>query len=313
MHSNPRSGAARSRASAAATAAAADSEPPDVRLYGFTVGPSLLARDRHRRQSSRVVEGRTCRRIEKKMALLMSAYDPGDPSWREDEELVYRMSRLRKQLRYRRRLDGFRAALSQAKPTWTLDDGTSALHTAAQYGHLEMVRDLLAKGWSINATDARQQTPLILASKEGHPRVVKLLLQGSSFGGTPNLKAKDSLAMTCIGWAAKQAARQTTKSRGCSRVVEMLEAAWAQRQRQRRRKARKRAWTTRRRELKAAGELGALEEEEEAFAEAEQEDDQAEEEYREEELASDSDPESSVYEDFEEEEEEEDDDDDDDD
>ena len=274
---------------------------PDAQLYGWTVGPSLMVRDRHRRQSSRVVEGRTCDRIEKRMKRLMSPYvEEGsdgqrrvDPSYKEDKELVFRLSRLKKQLRYRRRIDGFRKVMRQypVRPTWETPEGDTALHSACMWGHVEMVNDLLNHGWNINKLNAYKQTPLILASKEGYWRVVKLLLRGSKMGGKPILKAKDNMGMTCIGWAAKVAAHQGTKSRGCAKVVEMLEAEWSRQCKERRKKRRRDRLAKRRTEMMEQGEdSNELEDAEsddgESSAKEEEEED------------SESEPESSLYEDF---------------
>ena len=272
---------------------------PDGQLYGWTVGASGMVRERHRRQSSRVIEARTRERIEKRLKLLMSPYteDGGtrggtvvDLSWKEDEELVFRLSRLKRQLRYRKRLDGFRKVMRKypVRPQWETPEGETALHSACTWGHVEMVNDLLDAGWDLNKPNALKQTPLILSCKEGYVRVVKLLLKGSKMGGKPNLKAKDTLGLTCIGWAAKVAARQGAKSRGCQRVVEMLEAEWARQQKERRKTRRKERIGKRRAELIQAGE-------DPDAAEDEEEDEESE---AEELSESDSDPESSTYEDF---------------
>ena len=274
---------------------------PDGQLFGWTIGASGLVRERHRRQSSRVIEGRTCDRIESRLKRLMSPYmeDGGkvNPEWKEDEELKFRLSRLRKQLRYRKRLDGFRKVMRKypVRPQWETPEGETALHSACAWGHVEMVAQLLDSGWDLNKPNALRQTPLILACKEGYVRVVKLLLKGSKMGGKPNLKAKDSLGMTCIGWAAKVAARNGTKSRGCQRVVEMLEAEWSRQQKERRKKLRKERIGKRRAELMKAGEDPDAAEDEESDEESEAEEMEE----------SDSDPESSCYEEFGEEEEEE--------
>ena len=50
-------------------------EGPNEELFGWTVGASGLIRERHRRQSSRVIEGRTCDRIEKRIKTIMSPYE----------------------------------------------------------------------------------------------------------------------------------------------------------------------------------------------------------------------------------------------
>ena len=53
---------------------------------------------------------------------------------------------------------------------------TTALHWAAQGGYLEIVNLLLANGASVSVTNAYRQTPLQVATFDGHPRVVEALL-----------------------------------------------------------------------------------------------------------------------------------------
>jgi hypothetical protein len=52
----------------------------------------------------------------------------------------------------------------------------TALHAAAENGHVEVVADLLAKGVDVNARNQQGQTPLHLAALEGHAAVVAALL-----------------------------------------------------------------------------------------------------------------------------------------
>ena len=53
--------------------------------------------------------------------------------------------------------------------------GWTALMVAARYGHLEVVKVLLAKGADVNAKDNAGNTALMVAAKYGHPEVVKIL------------------------------------------------------------------------------------------------------------------------------------------
>lgn len=222
----------------------------------------------------------------------MSPYEKGDTSWKEDGELVFRLSRLRKQLRYRKRIDGFRKVMQMypCRASYRTEGEDTALHSASCWGHVEMVNDLLLAGWDINATNSLNQTPLILASKEGYFAVVKLLLKGSSWGGKPKLKVKDTMGLTCIGWASKVAAREGLKQKGCQRIVQLLEEEWETRQKEKRRKKREERIAKKRRELMASGEDpdGAEDSEDDVSDEAGNSDEEV----------SDSDPESSIYEDF---------------
>ena len=59
------------------------------------------------------------------------------------------------------------------------------LTIAAQAGHLDQVRALLARGEAANQADGRGITPLIRAARTGHTEVVGALLQA---GADPNLR-----------------------------------------------------------------------------------------------------------------------------
>lgn len=55
------------------------------------------------------------------------------------------------------------------------DDGATALHRAAEEGHLQMVELLVAKGADVDALDARGRTPAVRAELAKHPQVVARL------------------------------------------------------------------------------------------------------------------------------------------
>lgn len=59
------------------------------------------------------------------------------------------------------------------------DDGTTALHLAVEDGRINTVRELLAAGADVNATDAMGYTPLMLADG-GNADMVRLLLQAGA-------------------------------------------------------------------------------------------------------------------------------------
>ncbi|EGD75678.1 hypothetical protein PTSG_07798 [Salpingoeca rosetta] len=55
-------------------------------------------------------------------------------------------------------------------------DGTTLLHTVAEFGMLEHVKALVAKGADVNAIDVRGVTPLHIATQFGHEEVVEELV-----------------------------------------------------------------------------------------------------------------------------------------
>ena len=57
---------------------------------------------------------------------------------------------------------------------------TTALHWAAQGGHLQIISALLDANASVNATNAFRQTALQVATFEGHPKVVEALLNAKA-------------------------------------------------------------------------------------------------------------------------------------
>ena len=71
--------------------------------------------------------------------------------------------------------------------------GDMDLSSAARQGHVEMVGPLLTTEADINAEDGGIGTCLMLAAKEGHVDVARLLLQ---HGGTGLLDIKDNKGNT---------------------------------------------------------------------------------------------------------------------
>lgn len=69
--------------------------------------------------------------------------------------------------------------------------GTSPLHFAAQFGHLETAEVLLRAGISRDARTKVDRTPLHVASQEGHSDIVDLLVQHAA-----DVDAKDMVS----GW-----------------------------------------------------------------------------------------------------------------
>ena len=64
--------------------------------------------------------------------------------------------------------------------------GTSPLHFASQYGHVETAEVLLRAGISRDARTKVDRTPLHVAAQEGHIDIVELLLQNGA-----DIEAKD--------------------------------------------------------------------------------------------------------------------------
>lgn len=89
----------------------------------------------------------------------------------------------------------------RANPLLARDDGCTALHEAAGFGHLSIVRRLLAAGadqLSADSTDG--STPLHIACDERRPEVVRELLCRP--GGSEAVKATDRRGATPLIRAA---------------------------------------------------------------------------------------------------------------
>lgn len=52
--------------------------------------------------------------------------------------------------------------------------GCTALHVASQYNHLAVVKELIKAGSNIESNTSKKYTPLLLAVKFGHKKVIKL-------------------------------------------------------------------------------------------------------------------------------------------
>ncbi|GIY02684.1 GA-binding protein subunit beta-1 [Caerostris extrusa] len=76
--------------------------------------------------------------------------------------------------------------------------GTSPLHMAAQYGHIETAEVLLRGGISRDARTKVDRTPLHLACQEGHVEIVKTLINHGA-----EIDCKDMLRMTPLHWAVE--------------------------------------------------------------------------------------------------------------
>ncbi|GFV55829.1 GA-binding protein subunit beta-1 [Trichonephila clavipes] len=94
--------------------------------------------------------------------------------------------------------DEVRILMTNGAPFTTDWLGTSPLHMAAQYGHVETAEVLLRGGISRDARTKVDRTPLHLASQEGHVDIVKLLISHGA-----EVDARDMLRMTPLHWAVE--------------------------------------------------------------------------------------------------------------
>ena len=72
--------------------------------------------------------------------------------------------------------------------------GLRAIHVASEFGHVEIVRVLLALGAKPNVLSAATKPPLHLAARNGHTEVIKLLLAA---GADPTKAVEGRTALTC--------------------------------------------------------------------------------------------------------------------
>jgi ankyrin repeat protein len=89
---------------------------------------------------------------------------------------------------------------------WT--DMDSALIWASKKGYLPYIRFILSTGANVNATDAKEGTPLMWASSNGHKEAVEILIEA---GADPN-------AQTAEGWSSLT----VSASRNFADIVRLL-------------------------------------------------------------------------------------------
>ncbi|XP_054161431.1 GA-binding protein subunit beta-1-like [Oppia nitens] len=95
--------------------------------------------------------------------------------------------------------DEVKALMQSGAPFSTDWLGTSPLHFAAQFGHIETAEVLLRAGISRDARTKVDRTPLHLCAQEGHLTIVSLLIMHGS-----DVDAKDMLRMTPLHWAVER-------------------------------------------------------------------------------------------------------------
>lgn len=78
------------------------------------------------------------------------------------------------------------------------NDGSTALHEAAQFNRLDEAQALLAKGAAVNTANNVGLTPLHMAALAGHAAMVTLLLDHNA-----DVKAKDAFGLTPLHCAAQ--------------------------------------------------------------------------------------------------------------
>ncbi|XP_015177007.1 PREDICTED: GA-binding protein subunit beta-2 [Polistes dominula] len=95
--------------------------------------------------------------------------------------------------------DSVRELMCKGAPFTTDCLGTSALHFASKYNHIETAEVLLRAGISRDARTKVDRTPLHLAAYEGHHQMAHLLLK---YGA--DVDSRDMLKMTPLHWAVQK-------------------------------------------------------------------------------------------------------------
>jgi ankyrin repeat protein len=94
--------------------------------------------------------------------------------------------------------------------------GRTALHWAAWYGQVAVVRELIARGADVNAKNKLSTTPLHEAAWRNHVNVVRELL-----GRGADANARDHGDKTPLDRAAIPAIRDLLRSNGAKTSVEI--------------------------------------------------------------------------------------------
>lgn len=81
--------------------------------------------------------------------------------------------------------------------TVTTEDGQTLQHLAARFGLIEILRELIALGADVNATNAGGMTPLMFAAGGGHCEVAELLLHAGADASLVNSRGVTAYKLAC--------------------------------------------------------------------------------------------------------------------
>ena len=93
-------------------------------------------------------------------------------------------------------------SLAQAAPTGAELAAYTGLHAAAAQGDVALIKQLVAAGANVNATDAYRRTPMHVAAYQSHDEAVLALAEA---GGDPNLLEADRYDIITIAAVADDA------------------------------------------------------------------------------------------------------------
>uniref|UniRef100_K3WS27 Uncharacterized protein n=1 Tax=Globisporangium ultimum (strain ATCC 200006 / CBS 805.95 / DAOM BR144) TaxID=431595 RepID=K3WS27_GLOUD len=83
-----------------------------------------------------------------------------------------------------------------------LDDagvlGETALMTAAQHGHVDIIKLLLTEGWSVSKKDKTGATALLYAAKKDHANAIETLIEANA-----SVNDQDNEGRSPLTWAAR--------------------------------------------------------------------------------------------------------------
>src|SRR5215831_13553255 len=95
-----------------------------------------------------------------------------------------------------------------ANPNTPIGTGETPLMTCARTGNADSVRMLLVHGADVNAKEPTQnQTALMWAAAERHPRVVQMLIEANA-----DLQARTKLGFTALHFAARMGDMESTRT-----------------------------------------------------------------------------------------------------
>ncbi|KAF4525912.1 hypothetical protein B566_EDAN014629 [Ephemera danica] len=74
-----------------------------------------------------------------------------------------------------------------------LKDLEKSLHTAARDGNVQLIRNLIASGVNVSATDENKNSGLIIASRHNYKAIVKVLIEAGAYLDTRNINNETAL------------------------------------------------------------------------------------------------------------------------